>query len=719
MSDLPLNAILGEGEAASGVRRGSAMAAHLAAEKRGSPIEARERGRDRKGGQGLATYLAMESRGSPIEARELGRDVNGPAGEPAAAAEADAYPRDLDEQHVRLVEWFEEAERASVDEREEAEKCRQYTNGTQWTAEEVAALRKRGQPVITINKIKDKVSLLCGMERKQRTDPRAFARTPKEEERANAATQALMFIGDDTNFPLTRSSVYDELLVEGFGGAEVGLEDDGKGGVNITITHVPYDRIWHDPHSRASDFSDARFLGLVLWMDKDQLLDLYPDAEDVTAESFASRSGAYDDRPGAINWTDSKRERVRVVQCHWTEAGEWWSATFSRAGFLAPPQQSVMVDRKGRSACPLNLQSAYVDRDNRRFGMVRDLISLQDELNKRRSKALHLLSVNRTIAEAGAVDDEDHARREAAKPDGWITVNPGLKLEIMPGGDLAMGQFKLLEHATAEMQAKGPNAAMSGTDSRDQSGRAILAQQAGGAAANEPLADALRQWSRRIYEMAWMAARQYWQEERFLRITDDMDETKWLAINRKVTLQEELAAMPPDQMAMTMQQMQMQPNDPRLQQVVRVENEINDLDVDIVIEEGQDVPALAAEEFQAMMQLAGSQPGIFPPDVLIAASSLRNKADLLERMKKAQEGQGQGQQEQAALAKAAAEADVAVKKSVVGLNLAKTNDLQHSAIAKVAAVHKQAAESFAIPDVGPMDHPQQLPTPPAPGGPPQ
>ena len=67
--------------------------------------------------------------------------------------------------------------------------------------------------------------------------------------------------------------------------------------------------------------------------------------------------------------------------------------------------------------------------------MVRGLISLQDEINKRRSKALHLLSVRQVIAEQGAVPDVDKARREVAKPDGFIEVMPGLKFEIEQTAD--------------------------------------------------------------------------------------------------------------------------------------------------------------------------------------------------------------------------------------------------------------------------------------------
>jgi len=143
----------------------------------------------------------------------------------------------------QLIDWFEEAERASYNSRALSERDREYLDGQQWTKEEREALRKRGQPDITINKIREKVSLLCGLERKARTDPKAFPRTPQEEDRADAATQALRFIADDNSFSITRSSVYEEILVEDYGDIEIGLADDGKGGTDITLTHVPWSRI--------------------------------------------------------------------------------------------------------------------------------------------------------------------------------------------------------------------------------------------------------------------------------------------------------------------------------------------------------------------------------------------------------------------------------------------------------------------------------------------
>ena len=546
----------------------------------------------------------------------------------------------------------------------------------------------------------------AGWSARRRTDPKAFARTPAEEDRAEAATQALRYISDDNNFSLVRSAVFENMLIEGAGGAELELEDDGNGGANIRITHVPWDRIWYDPHSRALDFSDARYKGLVIWMDKDQVEETYPDAEDVLEATFSSVDFYYNDRPETVNWTDNRRRRVRVVQCHWADKGTWWRATFTKSGMLADPERSKFKDRRGKSACSIRLRSAYVDRENRRYGMVRGLISMQDEINKRRSKALHLLSVRQVVAEKGAVLDIDAARREVAKPDGYIEGHPGLKFEIEQTADLANGQFQLLQHATAEMQLSGPNAAMSGQDSRELSGRAILAQQAGGAAQNEPLADSLRYWSREVYEVAWMAAREYWTGGKWVRVTDDLNETKYIGINRPMRVMDRLADMPEQQRAMLMQRMQLVPGDPRLQQVVGIENDISDLDVDITVEEGMDIPSLQQETFQTLVQMAGMQPGLIPGDVLIAASGLRDKDMLLQRMKEHQQQQAQQQQKAAALGEAHATADIQGKQAKAQADAALAQERKVNAVALVHGMHGDfSAPPYGQPYVAPDNPP--------------
>ncbi|MCZ2913348.1 hypothetical protein NYY64_19150, partial [Acinetobacter baumannii] len=94
-------------------------------------------------------------------------------------------------------------------------------------------------------------------------------------------------------------------------------------------------------------------------------------------------------------------------------------------------------------------------RENNRYGEVRSMISLQDEINKRRSKALHLLSVRQTYGNKKAIQDTQKAKQELAKPDGHVDINAdaqfGQDFGIIPTGDLAQGQIALMQQATAEM----------------------------------------------------------------------------------------------------------------------------------------------------------------------------------------------------------------------------------------------------------------------------
>ncbi|CAG9255963.1 hypothetical protein [Paraburkholderia caribensis] len=561
-----------------------------------------------------------------------------------------------------LCRWFEESEDMTYDARKLAERDRDYYDGQQWTKAELDILAKRGQPALTINYIKRKVEYMRGFERRLRSDPKAFPRKPNDEQLAEAATDSLRFVADQNDFDVIRSDVFEELMIEGYGGADVTVVPS-RDGYDVSIVHVPWDRLFYDPYSRQKDFGDTRHRGIVIWTDADEAADQYPDRADAIEATLASvsLSDTYDDRPKFTRWADNRRTRVRIVQMHYRQGNRWFLTTFTRGGFLDDPVPSPYIDRDGNPTTSLIMRSAYVDRENQRYGHVRDQISLQDEINKRRSKALHLMSVRQTYGNEQAISDADKAKRELAKPDGHVTVNAGGRFGedfgVLPTGDMAQSQMELLQHATAEMQASGPNAAMAGKDPRIQSGRAIQAQQAGGSIEMEPNIDDLRQWTKEIMEAAWLRIRQFWDGPKWIRVTDDERNVKFVGLNQPVTLNDYLGRLDPQEAAMLAQRLQLQPNDPRLEQVVAVDNDIAGLDVDITIEEGPDVANIQAEQFQMLTQLA--QSGVpLPPAVLIEASQLRNKDKLIEMLEQAQQSQQQTQQVQQQIGQATAEANI-------------------------------------------------------------
>ena len=310
-----------------------------------------------------------------------------------------------------LIAYYEDAETATTTARELSERDRRYYdnfNDEQWTEEEKKVLRTRRQPITTSNRIKPKVNYMLGEEAKRRSLPRAFPRTPKDVEGANAATDGLRYVIDDNRYEHKRSAVFKNLCIEGYGGVEIRAEmlpmtaPTGQPDYKIVIQQLAWDRIFFDQHSREPDYSDAKFVGQVIWMDYDDAIKEYKEAENVILQTWAQDAGnstTYSDIP-RNRWVDTKRKRVRIAEVWHKDGDVWYHCVYTLGGIISE-QESPYKDEEGKSLPGIYLQSCYVDSDGNRFGVVRDWISIQDEINKRRSKSLHAINSNQTIGEKG------------------------------------------------------------------------------------------------------------------------------------------------------------------------------------------------------------------------------------------------------------------------------------------------------------------------------
>lgn len=536
-----------------------------------------------------------------------------------------------------LIQWIEDAEQEGATARERSERDRDYYDGRQITETEAAELRLRKQPIIAFNLVQGKIDYLLGLEKQQRSDPKAYPRNPDDQEAAESATDGIRYVCDAQNMPMIASQVWENMCVEGAGGVDVCVEPKDDGSFDIVLHQVHWDRMVWDPYSRERDFSDAKFLGTLAWMDEADVLAQWPDAGDVieTTYSSAPDTSAWADRPRWNVWADPKRKRVRVVQLYWRVGTEWRCGTFTRGGWLEDAAASVYLDDDGKTACPLIFASAYVNRDNWRYGVVRNLVDPQDEINLRHRKAVHLLSVRQVVAEEGAVRDVDKARQELAKPDGYVEVARDFRFDISPTQDLSAGQASLLQEAKSMFQNMGPNAALMGKSGDSASGRAIALSQQGGAMEIGAILDVHRHWRRRAYRTIWSRIKQYWTAEKWVRVTDDERNMRWVGLNQPVTLEQKLMEMPPEEAQQVANELMLVPGDPRLSEPVEIRNDVSKLDVDIIVEEGQDVATLQIENFETLANLAKAGLPI-PPDILIEASSLRNKDQILEKMKPAE-----------------------------------------------------------------------------------
>jgi hypothetical protein len=606
------------------------------------------------------------------------------AAKPSRAKEDSPAPLDI-ERACRLYESFLDA---TFEARNNAEVCRDYRDHKQWTAAEKAALAARGQPVLTNNRIAPKIDYLLGAERQGRTDPKAFPRNPEDQGSSEAATDALRYICDRAKFSETRSEVFENVLVEGYGGAIVESVKK-RGQYEVDIVRIPWDRLFYDPHSRRRDFIDARYKGVVTWMDLEEAQEKWPKSKaDLT--DCCIHTGTLDQEDKPTIWVDPKRKRIKVLEMYW-HGTEWMRCVFTRGVWLEKLEKSPYEDEYGDPVCPIEMVAAFIDRENARYSPTLRYISIQDAINKRESKLLHLVSVRQVRINRGAVDDIANVRKELAKPDGVVEVNTKEDFDIIPTGDMAEGQMLLLQQGLQSLDAVGANAALQGKQEGGQSGRAIQARQQGGQVELGPLFDGLRQWSTRIYEQCWMRAKQHWKEPMWIRVTDDERKLRYVGLNQKTTVGEQIIEkakqqkLPPEQMQMLVQQLA---NDPRAK-LPATNNDISKLDVDIVIDSSPDVVTLQGEQFEMIAELYKANPrgpnnpeGI-PFELVVQTSSLRDKDKVLEMMKGGGEPTPEQQQQaqmQQQFQQAMAQAELQLKQADAALKQAQAQKAMREAM---------------------------------------
>lgn len=532
----------------------------------------------------------------------------------------------------------------------EQQQSRRYRHADHWTNEQIIALNKRKQPVVTYNLIGRKIDGIVGLVEKLRQDPKAYPRTPKHEQGAELATAALRYVLDEAEWKAKSPLVAEFAAIDGLAGIELELVEGDHGDREIDFDVVDNDGFFYDPRSIRHDFTDARFMGMGKWLDLEAAKELFPDqADDIEASvERGSELSSQSDRDNKFFHSVGDFKRIRLVDIWYKCKGEWLWCCFTGALKLMEGK-SYLLDEKGKTECKYVMFSAGVDHDGDRYGFVRNLKSANDEVNQRRSKGLHELNTRRIMAEEGAFKDIEKARVEAARPDGIVIRNPGTQAEFDDAARIANieGQLKFLEDARTQIENFGPNPAVLGQGVENSSGRAIALLQQAGIAELGPYIMGYRGWKIRVYRAIWNAVQRNWSGERWIRVTDDEGIAQFIQVNH-------LGIDPHTGMP-------------------TIINQIGSLDVDIVLDEGPDQVNMMGDAYDTLSILA-SKGAMVPPEVLIELSPLAGsvKKRVLDMLEKSKQNPAAQQAQQVAIAGEAAKVDET--KSQTMLNIARAQN---------------------------------------------
>lgn len=525
--------------------------------------------------------------------------------------------------------------------REHAVKCIRYKEGKQWTKEELAILKERKQPATVNNQVSVTVNHMLGQFIKTKTRTKLRGRnSPTDDKTASALSSALLFIHQNNDEEFEEREVAEDGFTTGFGCFETDVTFDTMANPEIRVRHVDSLEILPDPYSRRYDWNeDARFVCRQKWVNVDIAAELYPEHKR-ELRAFANGFNGAGELSGVDelknnNYIDHEKHenQIRIVEC-WYKVQEKKILFIDDNGDVAQKddltkKQIAKIKKDGaRELTRLettmkigvftgNILLEHKETDITRFKYVPYFInrmksgepysnilialSMQDAINKRESKALHLLSKDRIFYEKGAIENKNVLADEMAQPDGQIEVSRLDKILVDKNIELAVSQFSLHQSAKSDFkQIVGINPESLGEKSEIRSGVGIARKQAASGLTISPALDNFRKTRNILERNKIELIQKYWTQKKVFMVTDNLNNSKEIVLNAN---ENEAAAL-------------------------------KQATFDVIQEEIPDTTTVQQEQFQTLSQVL---PQILPfgpfwTRMLLQLSDIQNKEEILEQM---------------------------------------------------------------------------------------
>jgi len=628
------------------------------------------------------------------------------------------------EEEITSTQWarYERArDNGHLDYVEMALKCDEYYRGDQWDPDDESALEAEGRPALTINTILPTVNTILGEQSTRRADIQFKPRRGGEQDVAHTLTKLYMQISDSNKLDWVEQQVFsDGLIMDGRGYFDVRMDfsDHVEGEIRIT-SKDPLD-ILIDPDAKDADPKTWNEVFESKWMTLDEIEELYgkdkaerllfvaengmsfgPDSVEYQETRFGATETS-DDYFGAGAPGDEEYRNVKALRVIERQHKKLRRALFfvdpnTGDQRQAPDEWSEAKSKKFAKQYDLSLVSKVIRkirwtvtcdkvvlhdgwspynqftiipffcyfRRGRPFGVVRNLLSPQEQLNKIASQELHIVNTTANsgwMVESGSLvgmtadDLEEHGAETGLVLEYARGTTPPQKIGA---NQIPTGLDRIAMKAAANIKTiSGVNDSMLGTDSAEVSGIAIQAKQNRGAIMIQVPLDNLRKSRQHLAEKILNLIQTFYTEERVIQVTNEDDPLK-----------------------------------PREEMVINQETPegrvINDLtlgEYDVIV---ATAPARDSfDETQFAEALSLRQAGVVvPDDAIIEYSHLARKGELAKRIRQMtgqepptpeqQEAMAQQQQiamQQLQLEIAKQDAEVKKLQSEVALNMAKTQD---------------------------------------------
>ena len=564
---------------------------------------------------------------------------------------------DKQELHRRLLSYYRQELDRQSENRFQMAIDEDYYDNIQWSEDEARQLKERGQAPIVYNVTAQTINWVIGSEKRGRTDFKILPREKEDTKPAEIKTKLLKYLSDVNRLPFSRSRAFEDAIKVGIGWLEDGAQDEDDG-EPVYSRYESWRNILHDSASTELDFSDGRYIFRSKWVDVDVAKALFPGREAQIQDAVvdASLYGSFDMVDGDVpmdymefdrtnyavarTLVSHKRRRVRLIECEYRVPekvqrlkggiykGEIYDpedprhveAVLSGASRLASKvmmrvrlAHMTVKDLLWEGPSPYRhnrfrftpIWCYRRGRDNLPYGMIRSIRDIQDDINKRASKALHILSSNKVVMDEGALPEGttlDEFAEEIARPDAIIIKRPGKELVINAERDLAAPHLDLMSRGINMIQqVGGVTDELLGRTTNAVSGVAVQKRQEQGSLATNKPFDNLRLAVQMQGELQLALLEQFVTGEKTFRITNERGTPEFIRVNDGLP-----------------------------------ENEITRSKADFIISEADwrsTMRQAAAEQLMEMISRMPPQVGLMLLDLAVESMDLPNREEIAKRIR--------------------------------------------------------------------------------------
>ena len=340
----------------------------------------------------------------------------------------------------RFHKWLVSAWQHEMDWRKNNQTYYEFRDGDHWSDAERAVILERQQQPVTVNMVAPMINMAIAVEVNRRTNLQVVGREEKDQSLAHILTRLLKQTLQESEYHYFKTQVYRQGLTGGVGWFEIWPDEDTEAKEpQIRVSMRRWEDVFSDPFSVRPDRVDARFLIRRIWTDVDWVEEKYDKekADSINAHRDLLHDGYAGQEIDAqmsedqlyFDVSQPSARRVAIYQCWYRDSkNKIRQVVWSGDTFLEGSEKDEDNKYPYRTANVYPLVPFLCDTDHKNLplGIVAQLKSPQETLNKTLNKYLYLISSKQLLYEEGALVRPEEIREEVAKANSIIEVKAGM-----------------------------------------------------------------------------------------------------------------------------------------------------------------------------------------------------------------------------------------------------------------------------------------------------